>query len=226
MAVHLHTPLLGMHQNLRVAGTSQTFRTHERRETWQCTGQLPVFGPACLWDSAAPRNSCTCPPQEGVTSACCPMLGEQVLGYDHGGVQHLRVRDTQARLCSQQFPTTGGGGGVSLSVTKSPSGHSVLHTALQTPQRGAFFQPGLSKQVPGQESIRPGKRWPSFKPDVISAVHLPANKTHIHIGICRLRVSAGHLYITAYKIFSKKRVWYLLPVVLALWGLRQDCCEF
>lgn len=182
----------------------------------------PVCGIPLLPEAAVPEVLRS-PPQEGVTSACCPMLGEQVLGYDHR-VQHLRVRDTQACLCSQQFPTTGGREPLCDQITLRS--FCIAHS-LQTPQRGAFFQPGLSKQVPGQESIRPGKQWPSFKPDVISAVHLPANKTHIHIGVCRLRVSAGHLYITAYKIFSKKRVWYLLPVVLALWGLlKQDCCEF
>lgn len=44
---------------------------------------------------------CMVSAKAGVTSACCPMLSENVLGYGHR-VPHLRVSDTQVGLCSQQ----------------------------------------------------------------------------------------------------------------------------
>lgn len=103
-----------MHQSLRIAGPSQAFSTHERGMPDNVTcGYQGLVQLACgilLFPEAVlpevPRSRKTSQ-EVSLLHSCCPMLTRQVLGYGHGV---LRVRATQACLCSQQgqFPTTEG----------------------------------------------------------------------------------------------------------------------
>lgn len=87
-------------------------------------------------------------------------------------------------------------------IFNKPAWDSALHTALQISQREAFSQPGLSKLVPGQVSDLGNNGHHSSLALLGLCTYLPI-KTHVHIGVYRLRVSAGHVHITAYKIFTK-----------------------
>lgn len=103
----------------------------------------------------------------GVTSACCPVLSGNVLGYGHR-VPHLRVSDTQAGLCSQQGHSPLGRGlnllfphhpqaTCSPLIFLKPAWDPALPTALQTPQRRDRPPAWAQQACARMRRIRPGK---------------------------------------------------------------------
>lgn len=103
---------------------------------------------------------CKVSAKAGVTSACCSVLSENVLGYGYR-VPPLRVSDTQAGLCTQQGHSPPGRGLNLLFphhpqascfppiIFIKPAWDPALPTALQTPQGRDLLRPGLNKHVLG-----------------------------------------------------------------------------